>query len=74
MENIASDISRGEGEALMALATAMGIAEEDKGLFAKTLQANFITIYPNANVTSESVMSSLVSVLKSNDQLAKYAS
>lgn len=74
MENIASDMSRGQGDALKALAAVMGVEKQDTAKFATVTQANFSTIFSDQNTTSSDVLKSLVSVLKSDETLAKYVS
>jgi hypothetical protein len=74
MENIASDMARGQGDALLALAALMGVQKEDNATFAAVTQANFASIFSSENTTSTDVMSSLVAVLKEDATLAKYVS
>jgi len=66
--------ARGEGEALTAVAVSMGIAPADRAIFADAVHNNFDTIFKHADVTAEDVMVSLVEVMKSNPELAKYVS
>lgn len=72
MDNIASDMSRGEGESLTALAEALGVAEQDQATFAEVTKTNFDKIFSSASVNAEQVIDSLVSVMKQDEALAKY--
>ncbi|MCA9754876.1 MAG: DUF3015 family protein [Candidatus Eisenbacteria bacterium] len=59
MDNLAVDISKGNGEYLMTLAVLMDTpAEERDGLYAK-LQANFSNIYTSDQVTHEDVLGNI---------------
>lgn len=73
MENIASAIAIGNGEALVALADAFKVDPQDRPLFAATLHEHFSTIYSSSTVTSGQVYGSMVGILNSNKTLAKYA-
>ena len=73
MENVASAIAIGEGEALAALADTFQVAPQDREVFASTLQANYSTIYSSATVTSSDVYVSMVEIMATNKTLAKYA-
>jgi hypothetical protein len=72
MENIARDMSRGEGEALNALAAVMGVQKQDQATFSAVMKANFTTIYSHDSVTSAEVMDAMASVMKNDAVLAKY--
>ncbi|MCJ8326174.1 MAG: DUF3015 domain-containing protein [Campylobacterales bacterium] len=58
MDSLAMDISVGQGETLDTLASLMNV--KNVSLFSKKLQANFSNIYVNENVTSASVIDSIV--------------
>ncbi len=72
LNNIAADVARGEGEALMALAELLRVEDADRGTFSSVLKDNFHVIFSNDSVTSTDVMSSLRSVMQSDEALAKY--
>lgn len=57
MDELAMDISSGQGETLNTLASLMNVS--DKKQFAKKLQVNFVNIYTNENVTSAFVIDSI---------------
>ena len=74
MDEFSEDVARGEGEALTAVAVSFGIAEEDRAVFKTTLHNNFDSLFPSADVNAESVMNSIVELMKQDKQLAKYVS
>lgn len=74
MDEVAVDIAQGQGEALEALSVVMGVQEKDRPAFNKLLQENFERIFPDANVQSKQVISSIQSILKEDAYLGKYAS
>lgn len=73
LEEVAQDIAVGEGEALTALSVSMGIKQEERADFNRTLHQNFSTIFPHENVTAEEVMANIQNVLKRDGQLASNA-
>ncbi|KFI22243.1 DUF3015 domain-containing protein [Nitrosococcus oceani] len=74
MEQLATDMSRGEGEHLNALITLMKVQEADKNHFKATVKNQFSVIFPNQNVTSKEALSGLEKVMKGDAALAKYLS
>ncbi|MFP3874091.1 MAG: DUF3015 domain-containing protein [Thiohalophilus sp.] len=73
MEKLARDMSVGEGEALETMAELMGIADEHKASFFQASKDNFSEIFSSENVTSEEVLSSLNTVMASDQVLSQYA-
>jgi len=73
MEDISSDMARGEGESLNALAILIGVSPEDRGTFKRVTRENFAVIFPSANTSAESMLTSLGNVMKQDAILAKYA-
>lgn len=69
---VAADISRGEGENLNAMATALGVAPEDRKEFFKLLQNNFSVIFPNPDTATGEAVEAIVALLEQNDALSKY--
>ncbi|MBN2434201.1 MAG: DUF3015 family protein [Spirochaetes bacterium] len=63
MDNLASDIAKGNGEYIDTLGDLMGV--EDKASFNQKLSSNFNTIYSSENVTSTEVVSSIFQIAKS---------
>jgi len=57
MDELAMDISAGQGETLNTVAKLMNV--ENKELFSAKLQANFSNIYSSQNVTSAQVIDSI---------------
>ncbi len=74
LNNVAADIARGDGEALMALAELFDVKAADRATFAAVLKDNFSVIFTSESVTSTDVMSSLKMVMKDDLVLAKYVS
>jgi len=73
MDEFSEDVARGHGEALDAVAVMMGVDKGDRAAFAKVVHENFSTIFPHDKVTAQQVTDSLVTVMKSDARLAKYA-
>jgi hypothetical protein len=65
---LAKDISRGGGETIKNLATLSGCT--DAGAVGTSLQKNFSTIFPAADVSDVQVSDSVVDVLVSDKSLA----
>ncbi len=57
MDELAMDISAGQGETLTTVAKLMNV--EDTKAFSSKLQANFTNIYTTENVTSANVIDSI---------------
>ncbi len=74
MDEFSSDVARGHGEALNAVAVMMGIDAADRPLFSKVAHENFTTLFPHADVTAKEVITALNDIMKSDARLAKYAS
>jgi len=74
MDEFSQDVAMGQGEALNAVAVMLGVAPEDRQIFAKVAHENFKVIFPSENTTAKEVMAALDSVMRSDIRLAKYAS
>ena len=72
MDEFSEDVARGNGEALTAVAVSLGVTEADRALFKQTLHNNFNTLFPSENATTEHVVSSMFTLMKSNETLVKY--
>jgi hypothetical protein len=72
MDEFGEDVARGDGEALTAVAVAMGVAEQDRPLFKSVMHDNFATLFPSADVTAEQVSETIVELMRANTQLAAY--
>lgn len=63
MDNLASDIARGQGEYLNTLAVLMEVPEGSRADFYAKLQSNFSRIYPATDVTSVDVLNNIESLM-----------
>jgi len=72
IENVARDISRGNGEHIDALALLMGIEDSDRSIFKTTLQSSFDQIFTRDDITSSEVVTNLAAVLQQSEQLSRY--
>lgn len=73
MDEVAANAAVGEGDALTALAVVLGIQPEDRPAFARLAHDNFSKLFPNADVTSEDVVTTLMGLMKQDARLAKYS-
>ena len=71
-DRLARDMSVGNGETLDSLAHLIGVREEDRAAFGRTMQANVSVIFPSGSTTDDSVVA-LKQVLRSDRELAQYA-
>lgn len=74
MDEFSEDVARGDGEALTAVAVSMGVQEQDRAVFKRTLHENFDSLFPSAEVNAESVMGTIVELMKREERLAQYVS
>src|SRR5690606_19664903 len=72
MEQLAADMSRGDGEYLSALMLLLKVEESDKNHFKAVMKDQFATVFPSSDVTSDQALSQLESVMKADETLAKY--
>lgn len=72
MDEFSEDVARGNGEALTAVAVSLGVPEADRSRFEATLHSNFDTLFPSENATTEHVVSSMFTLMKNDEVLAKY--
>jgi len=72
MEQLARDMSRGEGEALETLAEVWGVESQDKAAFNKLVQTQFSHVFTSENVTSQIVLENLNTLVSNDAQLASY--
>ncbi len=63
MDNLAKDISRGDGEYLNTLATLIEVPQQDVAHFRSTLQANFSRIYTSDQVSHVDVLRNIETVM-----------
>jgi hypothetical protein len=74
LDNLATDVARGEGETLDSLAQAMAIENADRPVFFAALQDNFTRIFPSESVSADEVITSIDAVLVEEPTLRRYAS
>ncbi|CAE6894969.1 MULTISPECIES: DUF3015 domain-containing protein [Pseudomonas] len=72
LDSIAEDMAVGEGEALDAYATLLGVEAKDRAHFAKVTHDNFGSIFSQADATSEQVLAATLDVMSRDAQLARY--
>jgi Protein of unknown function (DUF3015) len=72
LDNLATDVARGEGETLTSLASLMAIDEADRAHFYIALQDNFVRIFPSESVTADEVITSINAVMAEDAVLARY--
>lgn len=72
IDNVARDMSRGNGENLDTLAVVLGVDKADRGAFRQLLQDNFATIFPTTDTTSDQAVSAIVALMEKNEKLSKY--
>lgn len=72
LEQLATDMSRGEGEYLGALMTLLKVQDADKDHFKSVMKEQFSAIFSSQDVTSDQALSQLESVMQSDERLAKY--
>ncbi|MEN8718766.1 MAG: DUF3015 domain-containing protein [Oceanococcaceae bacterium] len=72
MGELTEDVARGEGDALSAVAAVLGVAPEDRSVFASAAHQNFARIFPSAEVTADEVIAALYAVMAEDARLAHY--
>lgn len=73
MNQLAQDMSRGEGESLATLAYVIGIDAQDREAFYAATQREFARIMPHENVTATDVATSINTVMREDAALSRYA-
>lgn len=73
LDNIAEDMAQGQGEALDAYATLLGIEQQDRAHFAQVTHQHFTEIFASENATGEQVLANTLAVMERDDRLAHYA-
>ena len=72
MDNLARDMSKGEGETLSTLAEVWGVPAADQATFNQVAQAHFSDVFTSENVTSQDVLENLNTLISNDAQLASY--
>jgi hypothetical protein len=63
LDNLATDMARGNGEYVQTLAVLMEVASNDRPVFYSTLQQNFSKIYTSADIKAVDVVKNIQSVI-----------
>lgn len=72
VEQLAAETAVGQGETLDALTELVGVSAQDEALFKAAMKDNFDQIFSSSETTSGDVYNAVVSVMRSNVELAKY--
>ena len=72
MTEFSANVAAGHGDALNAVAVAIGIEPQDRAVFAEVTHANFKVLFPSENTTADQVVQALEQVMKSDARLARY--
>ncbi len=72
LDNLATDMARGEGETLASLAVAMRVEPGDQKLLFATFQENFERIFPSDDTSAEEVLVAMRDVMGENEVLKRY--
>jgi hypothetical protein len=74
IDQLASDMAAGQGEALETLAQLIKIENADKPVFFQLTKAHFGELFPSADVTAGEMLGTLGTLMAADAQLAKYTS
>lgn len=72
LDNLATDVARGQGETLESLAALMAVEPDHQTRFFASLQGDFGRIFPSENVTADEVIVSINAVLAEDPVLQRY--
>jgi Protein of unknown function (DUF3015) len=72
LDNLATDVARGQGETLESLASLMAVEPDDRARFFASLQGDFGRIFPSEDVTVDEVIVSINAVLAEDPVLQRY--
>lgn len=73
LDNIAEDMAQGQGEALDAYATLLGIEQQDRAHFAQVTHKHFGEIFASESASGEQVLAATLEVMSRDGRLARYA-
>lgn len=73
LDNIAEDMAQGQGEALDAYATLLGIEQQDRAHFAQVTHRHFGEIFSSESATGEQVLANTLAIMSKDERLARYA-
>jgi hypothetical protein len=74
MDQLSEEMAQGHGEILSTIAALFGVQSEDTEVFMSVMKANYDSVYPNADVTSQQVVDQMVSIMQKDARLSKYLS
>ena len=72
IEEYSTDVARGEGDALEAVAVMIGVAPEHRDHFGSVMHENFAALFPNVDVTPDEVLNVMASVMRDDATLSAY--
>jgi hypothetical protein len=72
LDNLATDVARGQGETLESLAALMAVEPDDRARFFASLQGDFGRLFPSEDVTVDEVIVSINAVLAEDPVLQRY--
>ena len=72
IDEYSTDVAQGGGDAMNAVAVMFGIAPEHREHFGELMHANFATLFPNSDVTSQDVLDTTVALMREDATLAGY--
>ncbi len=73
LDRLAADMAAGHGAALTAFASLYGVRPADRAAFYALTQKNYARLFPTGTTTSNEMVSTLNTLLKSDAHLARYA-
>jgi opacity protein-like surface antigen len=72
-ENLARDMSIGNGESLDSLAHLIGVESQDRAAFNRVAKENMARIFPSQDVGTPQIAAALREVLANDAQLSRYS-
>ena len=72
IEEYSTDVARGEGDALEAVAVMIGVAPEHRDHFGAVMHENFAVLFPSVDVTPAEVLDSMALVMREDATLSAY--
>jgi len=72
-ENLARDMSIGNGESLDSLAHLIGVESQDRAAFNRVAKENMARIFPSQDVSTPQIAAALREVLANDAQLSRYS-
>ena len=72
LDELATDMAAGSGEALSALSLALKIEKQDRDYFEQVMHQNFSEIFKHENIEALEVMNNITNVIAKDERLANY--